>query len=264
MKSVAPNPSEPADDFDHDNPFCVDVEGFEGPLHLLLELARKQKVNLRCVSVLQLATQYLAFIEDACDRRIDLAAEYLLMAAWLAYLKSRLLLPESELGTLQESSAEDDAQRLAFRLKRLQAMREASAHLFDLNLLGRDVFLRGAPQQPKVSKTRTYDTSLWHLTQAFGAMRARKARQAPHMIESQYVLPLEQARERLRTLSRDLTDWADLEDIRERVTSTQSDLPGHSVMASVFSASLELARDGDIDIRQNGSFAPIYVRGLAA
>ncbi len=95
-------------------------------------------------------------------------------------------------------------------------------------------------------------------------MRARKARQAPHMIESQYVLPLEQARERLRTLSRDLTDWAALEDIRDRVTSTQSDLPGHSVMASVFSASLELARDGDIDIRQNGSFAPIYVRGLAA
>lgn len=253
-----------ADEIDTDEAFCIDVEGYEGPLHLLLELARKQKVDLRYVSVLQLATQYLAFIEDAQNKRIDLAAEYLLMAAWLAYLKSRLLLPKPETQTGLEPVAEDDAARLAFRLRRLEAMRRAGTQLYDGSLLGRDVFLRGTPQQPKVLKTKTYDTTLWHLTQAFGSIRARKAREAPHTVENQYVLPLEDARQTLRSLSQQLSRWASLEEIRDQVQLPSADVPSHSVLASVFSATLELARDGEIDVRQDGNFAPLYIRGLAA
>ena len=141
------------EDVEAEDIFSVDVSGYEGPLHLLLDLARKQKVDLLHVSILELATQYLGFIEAAQDKRIDLAAEYLLMAAWLAYLKSRLLLPKPKKDSDGEDSPEDDAAKRAFRLKRLDAMREAGEALVDGNLLGRDGFLRGLPEQPIVGKT---------------------------------------------------------------------------------------------------------------
>ena len=264
MSIAALNTNPLIEDLDYDEQFCVDVEGFEGPLHLLLELARRQKVDLLYVSVLELATQYLAFIEDARHQRIDLAADYLLMAAWLAYLKSRLLLPKQVSSEDSEAPAEEDAQRLAFRLKRLQAMRDAGAALLERNVVGRDVFLRGSPQQPKILKTTEYDTSLWHLSQAFGAMRTRKAREAPHAVENQYVLPLENARDSLRALTLDKTQWASLDDIREQVSPDGAEIPPRSVMASVFSATLELTRDGEIDVRQDRHFAPLYIRGKAA
>jgi len=245
--------------------FLVDVEGYEGPLHLLLDLARRQKVDLLHVSVLELATQYLDFIQEAQTRRMDLAADYLLMAAWLAYLKSRLLLPDADKQAEGPDQAEQDAGRLAFRLKRLQAMRDAGQALLQGTLVGRDVFIRGAPQSATRIRTAEYDTSLWHLTQAFGALRQKKISEAPHEISRQFVLPLENARDELRHLSQKLTQWASLEDIRDRIVSAEDKaVPPRSVLASIFSAALELARDGDIDVRQDRHFAPLLVRGKAA
>ncbi|WP_084418628.1 segregation and condensation protein A [Henriciella litoralis] len=241
--------------------FSVDLDGYEGPLHLLLDLARKQKVDLLKVSMLDLANQYIDFIEDARKKRIDLAADYLLMAAWLAFMKSRLLLPKPEKAANDEIDGEEMAARLAFRLKRLEAMREAAEQLMDLGQLGQDVFLRGAPEQPRIVRHTEYDTSLWHLMQAFGSIRQRREDAAPHKVVHQYVLPLEHARDSLKSLSRLIDDWASLAQLRERMKDVAADIPPRSVMASVFSAALELARDGDIDLRQDAHFSPLYLRG---
>ena len=241
--------------------FSVDLDGYEGPLHLLLDLARKQKVDLLKVSMLDLANQYIDFIEDARKKRIDLAADYLLMAAWLAFMKSRLLLPKPEKAANDEIDGEEMAARLAFRLKRLEAMREAAEQLMDLGQLGQDVFLRGAPEQPRIVRHTEYDTSLWHLMQAFGSIRQRREDAAPHKVVHQYVLPLEHARDSLKSLSKLIDDWASLAQLRERMKDVSADIPPRSVMASVFSAALELARDGDIDLRQDAHFSPLYLRG---
>ena len=171
--------------------FVVDTSVYEGPLHLLLELARRQKVDLLQVSILTLAEQYLAFIKEAKSQRIDLAADYLLMAAWLAYLKSRLMLPKPEKVTDDEDTPEDMAQKLAFRLKRLDAMRRAGKELFSGPILGERVFRRGMPEQPRVVKHIEYDTTLWHLMQAFGAIRGRKQKAAPHRVEKQFRFTLQ-------------------------------------------------------------------------
>jgi segregation and condensation protein A len=251
------------EDVEAEDVFSIDVSGYEGPLHLLLDLARKQKVDLLHVSILELATQYLGFIQEAQDKRIDLAADYLLMAAWLAYLKSRLLLPKPKKDGDDTENAEDDARKLAFRLKRLDAMREAGEALMDSNILGRDVFLRGMPEQPKVIKTTEYNTSLYHLMNAFGSIRQRKAKEAPHTIVNQYVLPLESARDSLRYLSPKLREWASLDDIRRQMTNVDPDVPPRSITASVFSATLELTRDGDVDVRQDQHFGPLYLRTKA-
>ena len=251
------------DDVEAEEVFSIDVSGYEGPLHLLLDLARKQKVDLLHVSILELATQYLTFIQEAQDKRIDLAADYLLMAAWLAFLKSRLLLPKPKKDADGEVSAEDDARKLAFRLKRLDAMREAGEALMESSLLGRDVFLRGMPEQPKVVKTTEYNTTLYHLMQSFGSIRQRKAKEAPHTIQNQFVLPLESARDNLRSLSPKLKEWASLDSIRRQMTNVDPDVPPKSITASVFSATLELTRDGDVDVRQDQHFGPLYLRSKA-
>lgn len=243
--------------------FTVDTSVFEGPLHLLLELARRQKVDLMKVSIATLAEQYLVFIREAKARRIDLAADYLLMAAWLAYLKSRLLLPKPEKDQDQDETSADMAQRLAFRLKRLEGMRQAVRDLTAGPILGERVFLRGLPEQPRVVKTVEYDTTLWHLTQAFGAMRSRKQKAAPHRIEKQFVLPLESAREGLRILRTQLVDWESLDTVGRRIGRADPGVPVRSVKASVFSAALELARDGDVELRQEGHFTPLYLRAPA-
>lgn len=241
--------------------FHVDLDGYEGPLHLLLELARRQKVDLRRVSILTLAEQYLDFIAAAREKRIDLAADYLLMAAWLAYLKSRLLLPKPGKETEDAPDSEEMATQLAFRLKRLDAMRDAVDALLGGPILGARVFLRGMPRQPRVVRHTEYDTTLWHMTQAFGAIRQRRAKAAPHRVEVQGILPLEQARDRLRGLSLRLADWLSLDRIGAELQPATGDIPAASVRASVFSAALELARDGDVDLRQDAHFAPIYLRG---
>ncbi len=249
------------DDLEAGGMFSVDLDGYEGPLHLLLDLARKQKVDLLKVSMLELANQYIGFIEDARKKRIDLAADYLLMAAWLAFMKSRLLLPKPEKAANDEIDGEEMAARLAFRLKRLDAMREAADELMELAQTGRDVFLRGAPEQPRVIKHTEYDTSLWHLMQAFGSIRQRREEAAPHKVVHQYVLPLEHARDSLKSLSKMIDKWATLEELRAQMADIAGDIPPRSVTASVFSAALELARDGDVEIRQDVHFSPLYLRG---
>ncbi len=253
-----------AEEASADDVLCIATEGFEGPLHLLLDLARRQKVDLRHVSILDLAEQYLAFVRDAKARRIDLAADYLLMAAWLAYLKSRLLLPKEDASANEAENAGDMADRLAFRLKRLEAMRTAAAALQNGHVTGNVVFLRGQPEQPKVVRHTEYDASLYLLAQALGAIRWRREEVRPHRIEKQFVLPLEAARTSLKSIMPSIGDWASLETIRRRVALPDSDLPERSVTASVFTAALELARDGEIDMRQSQHFTPLYLRGSAA
>ena len=251
-------------DMDASEIFLVDTAGFEGPLHMLLDMARRQKVDLLHISILDLATQYLAFIKQAKSKRIDLAADYLLMASWLAYLKSRLMLPKVEAEEGEEASAQDLAQRLAFRLKRLDAMRAASEELMDGPLLNNVVFLRGRPEQPKIIKHTEYRASLYEMTQAFGVIRKRKEEVAPHRVVKQFVLPLESARKSLKTILDRLDDWESLDHIRRQVSVPDDELPPRSVTASVFSAALELARDGDLDVRQSEHFTPLYLRGIPA
>ena len=242
--------------------FIVDTDGYEGPLHMLLDMARRQKVDLLQISILDLAKQYLTFIKQAKSNRIDLAADYLLMAAWLAYLKSRLLLPKQDKQDGDELSGDDLAKRLAFRLKRLDAMRQAGEELMNGPLLNNVVFLRGAPEQPTVIKHTEYSTTTYHLTQAFGGIRKRKEEAAPHRIEKQFVLPLEAARQSLRSLLPELFEWESLDALRQQIALPGTRMPERSVLASMFSATLELARDGDVDLRQNEHFTPLYLRGI--
>ncbi|MEO9970430.1 MAG: ScpA family protein [Hyphomonadaceae bacterium] len=253
-----------ADQVDAGDVFTVDTDGFEGPLHMLLDMARRQKVDLLHISILDLATQYLEFIENAKATRIDLAADYLLMASWLAYLKSRLMLPKVEAEEGDDASPQDMAQRLAFRLKRLDAMRAAGEELLDGPLLNNVVFLRGEPEQPKIIKHTEFSATLYELTNAFGTIRERKEKAAPHRVEKQFVLPLEAARKSLKSILGDLVDWQSLDVIRRQVVVVEDELPPRSVTASVFSAALELARDGDVDVRQSEHFTPLYLRGIPA
>lgn len=253
-----------AEDAEGVNIFNVEIGGYEGPLHLLLELARRQKVNLLQISMLRLAEQYLAFVEDARSKRIDIAADYLLMASWLAFMKSRLLLPKPEALEEDEPTGEEMAARLSFRLKRLEAMRQAVRELEAGPVLDRVVFLRGETEQPKVVKHTEYTASLYDLSTALGAIRDRREKERPHRIEQQLVLPLEQARTTLRGLREQLDQWASLADIRTAMTDINPEVPERSVTASVFSAALELTRDGEVDLRQDTHFAPIYMRRVAA
>jgi segregation and condensation protein A len=253
-----------AEDAEGVNIFTVEIGGYEGPLHLLLELARRQKVNLLQISMLRLAEQYLAFVEDARAKRIDIAADYLLMASWLAFMKSRLLLPKPEAIEEDEPTGEEMAARLSFRLKRLEAMRQAVRELEAGPVLDRVVFLRGETEQPKVVKHTEYTASLYDLSTALGTIRDRREKERPHRIEQQLVLPLEQARTTLRGLREQLDQWASLADIRTAMTDINPEVPERSVTASVFSAALELTRDGEVDLRQDTHFAPIYMRRVAA
>lgn len=255
--------SDEAAQADGANVFTVDLSGYEGPLHLLLELARRQKVDLLKLSMLSLAEQYLIFIEEARTKRLDLAADYLLMAAWLAFMKSRLLLPKP--GSAEdEPTGEEMAERLAFRLKRLDAMRQAVRELESGPILNNVVFLRGMPEQPVVIRRNAYQASLYDLVSAFAPIRARREQERPHRIARQPVLPLELARKTLLALKPQLEYWARLDELRTAVGDMDPSLPGRSVTASVFSAALELTRDGEVDLRQDAHFGPIYLRNAAA
>ena len=239
-----------------DEALIVDVEGFEGPLDLLLTLSRQQKVDLRRVSVLQLAEQYLRFVEAARKLRIELAADYLVMAAWLAYLKSRLLLPPDP--TEEGPSGEELAAQLAFQLERLGAMREAAARLMGRDRLGRDFFARGAPQTVSVSRKTQYTATLLDLLQAYARLRTRDDFR-PYAFDRTDIYPLETALERLRDILGHGGSWADL---------AQFLPPGwrgagkkrRSALASTFAASLELAKQGQVELRQSETFAPIQLR----
>jgi segregation and condensation protein A len=232
----------------------VDVDGFEGPLDLLLALARTQKVDLARISILALAEQYLDFIDRVLKTRLELAADYLVMAAWLAYLKSRLLLPAAPADA--EPSGADLAAELAFRLRRLEAMREAGAALMTRNRLGRDVFARGAPEPMAVVVRPRYEASLFDLLTAYAGQRQR------HMIGSvrvavRSVWSLSEAREILERLVGRVGDWTPFQNFLGVYMSPSMRA---TVLASSFSASLEMVREGKIEMKQTGPFAPLYLR----
>ena len=241
-----------------DPSLVVDVDGFEGPLDLLLALARAEKVDVTRISILALAEQYLAFIEKVRELRLEIAADYLVMAAWLAYLKSRLLLPAApdEEGPTGEELAAD----LAFRLKRLEAMRDAAARLANRNRLGRDVFGRGAPEPVSVVKTSTYTATLYDLLSAYAARRQERAI-AVVKVPRREVWSLADAREVLARLIGKIAEWTPLEVFLSPYLITADRRA--TVKASAFGASLELVREGRLDIRQTHPFAPLFIRDHA-
>ena len=233
----------------------VDVAGFEGPLDLLLELARAQKVDITRISILALANQYLAYIEQIRSLRLELAADYLVMAAWLAYLKSRLLLPEIDDG--EEPTGEELAAELAFRLRRLEAMRDAAARLANRDRLGRDIFARGAPEPIEIKRRSEYSATLYDLLSAYAAQRQEKAI-AVVTIGAREVWSLQDAREALGRMIGRVAEWTPLEVL---LTPYLAQLGmRRSVTASAFGASLELAREGKLELRQTEHFTPLYVR----
>lgn len=234
----------------------VDVDGFEGPLDLLLMLSRTQKVDLRRISVLQLAEQYLKFVSDAKVLRIELAADYLVMAAWLAYLKSRLLLPP-EPGE-DGPSGEDLAAHLAFQLERLQAMREAAARLMARDQKGRDFFVRGIPEDVMRVRSVRHTATLLDLMQAYARIRTRDEFR-PYAMDRDHVFTMEQALDRMRGLIGYAGDWTDLAAyLPEGWTADPA--RRRSATAATFAASLELAKQGQIELRQAETFAPIAIR----
>lgn len=234
----------------------VDVDGFEGPLDLLLTLSRSQKVDLRRISVLTLAEQYLAFVDEARALRIELAADYLVMAAWLAFLKSRLLLPPDP--AEEGPSADDLAAHLAFRLERLGALREAGAALMARDRLGRDVFARGLPEAVARHRRVTWTASLLDLMRAYARIRTRDDFR-PFVMDRDDVFTMEQALERMRGLIGFGGGWSTLESWLPDGWDTA---PGRrrSATAAHFAAMLELARQGRLEIRQGAVFAPIQIR----
>ncbi len=238
-----------------DPSLVIDVDGFEGPLDLLLHLARTQKVDLAKISVLALAEQYLLFVEKARALRLELAADYLVMAAWLAYLKSRLLIPQNPKG--DEPSGEEMAAQLAFRLKRLEAMREAATRLVNRNRLGRDVFARGAPEATITDKTSSFEATLYDLLTAYAAQKQRQM-VTQVTIGRRRVWSLSDARVILVRLIGELKDWTALDQYLVRYLSDPEERV--TAIASSFAASLEMVREGRLEIRQDGAFQPIYMR----
>jgi len=233
----------------------VNLEGFEGPLDLLLALARDQKVDLTKISVLALAEQYLDFIQTARKLQLEIAADYLVMAAWLAYLKSRLLLPVEE--NEEEPTAAEMAAALQYQLQRIEAMRTAAEALFARPLLGRDVFDRGAPEGIRVITHPVYDASLFEMLDAYGAI-TRRGKAETLTIEQFELFSMDDALGRLRGVLGSAPEWATLSSFLPE--GLREGLPKRSAIAATFAASLELVRDGHAQIRQDSKFGPIFFR----
>lgn len=238
-----------------DPALVVDVDGFEGPLDLLLHLARAQKVDLARISVMALAEQYLRFIEKARAIRLELAADYLVMAAWLAYLKSRLLIPKQP-GEDGESG-EELAAVLQFRLRRLEAMRDAASRLVNRNRLGRDIFQRGMPELTIVEKRNEYSASLYDLLTAYATQRQRQAI-TNVQIAKRSVWSLKEARDILTRLIGATSDWTALDSFLVRYLTSPEER--RTAIASSFAASLELVREGKLEVRQDAAFQPLWMR----
>jgi len=234
----------------------VDLEGYEGPLDLLLALARSQRVDLMQISIAKLADQYLAFVREARKRRFSLAADYLVMAAWLAWLKSRLLLPRADRGGVE--AADEVAEHLAFRLAKLDAMRKAAEALLGGPQLKRDVFSRGDPEEAVIVSTTRIAGDLYELMDAYVSQRKREIRRH-YTPRPQQAFPLEEARDRLRDLLPELQRWTPLTGVAPMQASAGGPTRA-SFVASTLSASLELVREGDLEARQLEHFAEIYLR----
>lgn len=237
----------------------LDIGGFEGPLDLLLHLAREQKVDLLQISVLELAEQYLVFVEQARALRLDLAADYLVMAAWLAYLKSRLLLPKLDNGKAEP--VEELASLLQFRLKRLEAMRKVAAELMSGHVLGRDVFERGAPEAVIATEDSTFSATLYDLLSAYADMRVRGANSSI-TIKQRRVWALKEARDILQRLIGEIDDWTDLDHWLIQYITVPEERA--TAIASSFAASLELVKERFIDLKQDSAFGPLMLRRAVA
>ncbi|MFV3075736.1 segregation and condensation protein A [Niveispirillum fermenti] len=244
-------PSPPAGDA-----LLLDIDGFEGPIDLLLTLAREQKVDLTRVSIQQLAEQFLAFVAEARRMRLELAADYLVMAAWLAYLKSRLLLPDPQ---PEEPSAEMLAAALTLRLQRLEAMQGAAARLLAQPRLGRDRFGRGAPEDLPIFARHRHDLSLYDLLKAYGDISGRQARQSPFTIPVTDLYSIEEAVARLEAMLGRIPDWSFLSTLLPAGWRGDG-VKARSLLASSFVAALELAKAGRLELRQDMAFAPIQLR----
>jgi segregation and condensation protein A len=241
----------------------VTLDGFEGPLDILLVLARTQKVDLRSLSMTRLADQYLIFVHAAKNLRLELIADYIVMAAWLAFLKSKLLLPEDVLEE-DELSAEQMMERLAWHLARLEAFRTAAASLYALPQKGMDFFARGCPEVIELRKKPVYSVTLYDLLKVYGHHKAKEKTQ-PLLIKPPQVYALEDAMRRLSSLIGTRLEWTSLQEflpqgLCRRIETSESAVQVRSAWASTLAACLEMARHGTIDIQQSHAFAPIYIR----
>jgi segregation and condensation protein A len=235
----------------------LELDGWEGPLDLLLDLARRQKVDLRTISILDLVDQYLTYIERAESMRLELAADYLVMAAWLAYLKSALLLPREE---QEDPSPEELALRLQLRLQRLAAMRDAAARLMGRDRLGRDVFPRGAPEGLRIDRKNKWQCDWFALVQAYGQVKAR-TQPVVHLVRVRMVMTLDSALSRVSAMLGVKLEWMDL---REFLPPHAEPRLRRSALASSFVAALELARRGKAELAQDEVFGPLRLRGIKA
>ena len=233
----------------------LDLDGYEGPIDVLLTLARDQKVDLTRISILQLADQYLAFVAEARRIRLELAADYLVMAAWLAYLKSRLLLPEPPAG--EEPSGQEMADALQWQLRRLEAMQEAGVRLMARPQLGKDIFSRGQPEGVVVVRRAVWDVKLYDLLSAYGH-QVRPKDADTYQIEPMQFFSVEEAAERLGRMLGIAIDWQTLEAFLPAGLTDPT--KRRSAMASTFVAGLQLAKDGQLELRQTERFGPIYLR----
>ncbi|MEP7221474.1 MAG: ScpA family protein [Novosphingobium sp.] len=243
----------PASSSGEDRALYLELDGWEGPLDLLLDLARRQKVDLRRISILELVDQYLTYIDRAEELRLELAADYLVMAAWLAYLKSALLLPREE---QEDPSPEVLALRLQLRLQRLAAMRDAAARLMGRDRLGRDVFARGAPEGLRVDRRNSWQCDWFDLVQAYGMVKARTA-PVVHMVRDRMVMTLDSALTRVAAMLGVTMDWMEL---REFLPPHAEPRLRRSALASSFVAALELARLGKAELAQDETFGPLRLR----
>lgn len=233
----------------------VDVNGYEGPLDLLLDLARRQKVDLAAISVLALAEQYLKFIETVREKRIEVAADYLVMAAWLAYLKSRLMVPQAP--SDEEPSGEMLAAMLQFRLKRLEAMRRAASQLMNRPRLGFQIYARGEPEPIEINRKSLWEASLYDLLKAYAGQRERGAT-TEYTPFHRTVWSLQEARDILQRLIGDSFEWVAMDTYLAEYLATPTERA--TIRASTFASSLELVRLGQIDLRQTETFGPLFMR----
>jgi len=256
-------PRKPVQLEDESERLLLQIDGYEGPIDALLDLARSQKVDLRHVSILQLVRQYLTFIDRAKELRLELAAEYLVMAAWLAYLKSRLLLPQQE-DDEEELTGEQMAEALQFQLRRLEAMQNAGEILMSRPQLGVDTFARGAPERIKTKFSTEYEVGIFDLLQAYGSIERRRT-YSEYKLENFHLMSTEDAVSRMTTMLGNLprkgpySVWATLDSFLPDKTDDDP-LFTRSALASLFTAGLEMAKQGTAEIKQDGLFRPIYLR----
>jgi segregation and condensation protein A len=238
----------------------LEIDGWEGPLDLLLDLARRQKVDLRRISILELVDQYLGYIDRAEALRLELAADYLVMAAWLAYLKSALLLPKEE---QEDPSPEELALRLQLRLQRLGAMREGAARLMARDRLGRDVFLRGAPEGLRIDRRNRWHCEWFDLVRAYGDVKVR-SEPVVHMVRERLVMTLESAIARVSSMLGVSLEWIELRDFLPPASQGDWANPRlrRSALASSFVAALELARTGKAELAQDETFGPLRLKAV--